>query len=103
MFRFTAILLLCACSGAEMPQCRTGADCASGVCSGSGKCVGGSGGGTGSAGGSSAAGGGTGGSTGGGSAGDRKSTRLNSSHSSISYAVFRLKQKTGEGVVPEGH
>src|SRR5689334_23610383 len=25
---------------------------------------------------------------------DRKSTRLNSSHSSISYAVFRLKQKS---------
>src|SRR5438309_7598420 len=25
---------------------------------------------------------------------DRKSTRLNSSHSSISYAVFRLKKKT---------
>src|SRR5689334_25308670 len=28
------------------------------------------------------------------SAGDRKSTRLNSSHSSISYAVFCLKKKT---------
>src|SRR5689334_24629006 len=27
------------------------------------------------------------------SAGDRKSTRLNSSHSSISYAVFCLKKK----------
>src|SRR5689334_24700284 len=27
--------------------------------------------------------------------GDRKSTRLNSSHSSISYAVFCLKKKTG--------
>src|SRR5438309_5772634 len=27
-------------------------------------------------------------------AGDRKSTRLNSSHSSISYAVFCLKKKT---------
>src|SRR5689334_24187032 len=27
--------------------------------------------------------------------GDRKSTRLNSSHSSISYAVFSLKKKTG--------
>src|SRR5438309_8704649 len=26
---------------------------------------------------------------------DRKSTRLNSSHSSISYAVFCLKKKTG--------
>src|SRR5438128_8332851 len=26
--------------------------------------------------------------------GDRKSTRLNSSHGSISYAVFRLKNKT---------
>src|SRR5438309_6979862 len=30
---------------------------------------------------------------GGGEAGDRKSTRLNSSHSSISYAVFCLKKK----------
>src|SRR5689334_24257697 len=28
------------------------------------------------------------------SVGDRKSTRLNSSHSSISYAVFCLKKKT---------
>src|SRR5689334_24514013 len=28
--------------------------------------------------------------------GDRKSTRLNSSHSSISYAVFCLKKKTRE-------
>src|SRR2546430_7261166 len=28
-----------------------------------------------------------------GSAGDRKSTRLNSSHSQISYAVFCLKKK----------
>src|SRR2546430_16652415 len=27
---------------------------------------------------------------------DRKSTRLNSSHSQISYAVFCLKKKTGE-------
>src|SRR5689334_18585972 len=27
--------------------------------------------------------------------GDRKSTRLNSSHSSISYAVFCLKKKSG--------
>src|SRR5689334_23724273 len=30
----------------------------------------------------------------GGRGGDRKSTRLNSSHSSISYAVFCLKKKT---------
>src|SRR2546430_10440545 len=31
---------------------------------------------------------------------DRKSTRLNSSHSQISYAVFCLKQKnTAEGVI----
>src|SRR5688572_31505026 len=30
----------------------------------------------------------------GGSAEDRKSTRLNSSHSQISYAVFCLKKKT---------
>src|SRR2546430_7685007 len=29
-------------------------------------------------------------------AGDRKSTRLNSSHSQISYAVFCLKKKTDE-------
>src|SRR5690348_18254352 len=29
-----------------------------------------------------------------GEAGDRKSTRLNSSHPSISYAVFCLKKKT---------
>src|SRR5689334_24838376 len=28
--------------------------------------------------------------------GDRKSTRLNSSHSSISYAVFCLKKKTNQ-------
>src|SRR3712207_7627035 len=27
---------------------------------------------------------------------DRKSTRLNSSHANISYAVFCLKKKTGE-------
>src|SRR3989475_5819196 len=35
-------------------------------------------------------------------AGDRKSTRLNSSHSQISYAVFCLKKKkiTGSAVVP---
>src|SRR5437868_10060016 len=30
--------------------------------------------------------------------GDRKSTRLNSSHVSISYAVFCLKKKTEEGM-----
>src|SRR2546427_3966346 len=29
--------------------------------------------------------------------GDRKSTRLNSSHSQISYAVFCLKKKTDHG------
>src|SRR2546427_3542513 len=29
--------------------------------------------------------------------GDRKSTRLNSSHSQISYAVFCLKKKKGSG------
>src|SRR5258707_8613524 len=28
---------------------------------------------------------------------DRKSTRLNSSHANISYAVFCLKKKTGSG------
>src|SRR6478736_5398173 len=31
-----------------------------------------------------------------GTAGDRKSTRLNSSHSQISYAVFCLKKKTSK-------
>src|SRR3712207_8499664 len=31
-----------------------------------------------------------------GIAGDRKSTRLNSSHANISYAVFCLKKKKGE-------
>src|SRR5438309_4795991 len=31
---------------------------------------------------------------------DRKSTRLNSSHSSISYAVFCLKKKTTEKFKP---
>src|SRR5690242_21402825 len=31
------------------------------------------------------------------SPGDRKSTRLNSSHMSISYAVFCLKKKTSNG------
>src|SRR5438309_5988295 len=30
---------------------------------------------------------------------DRKSTRLNSSHSSISYAVFCLKKKKADGLV----
>src|SRR5438309_8699304 len=30
---------------------------------------------------------------------DRKSTRLNSSHSSISYAVFRLKKKNREHLI----
>src|SRR5689334_23696013 len=40
---------------------------------------------------------------------DRKSTRLNSSHSSISYAVFCLKKKSekrnlpGEAHPPAGH
>src|SRR2546427_7878243 len=34
-----------------------------------------------------------GGGTGSGGVGDRKSTRLNSSHSQISYAVFCLKKK----------
>src|SRR3712207_8912836 len=33
--------------------------------------------------------------------GDRKSTRLNSSHANISYAVFCLKKKTYGAVVPE--
>src|SRR5205085_8374218 len=34
------------------------------------------------------------------SAEDRKSTRLNSSHSQISYAVFCLKKKTKETIQP---
>src|SRR6266481_2042357 len=33
---------------------------------------------------------------------DRKSTRLNSSHSSISYAVFCLKNKKGDGGEGDG-
>src|SRR3712207_7826853 len=33
-------------------------------------------------------------------AGDRKSTRLNSSHANISYAVFCLKKKTDSNVTP---
>src|SRR2546430_11568356 len=33
-------------------------------------------------------------------AGDRKSTRLNSSHSQISYAVFCLKKKKNSPTVP---
>src|SRR5436853_4283731 len=32
---------------------------------------------------------------------DRKSTRLNSSHLGISYAVFCLKKKTKELIVPD--
>src|SRR6202042_2526209 len=31
---------------------------------------------------------------------DRKSTRLNSSHMSISYAVFCLKKRTPDGLLP---
>src|SRR2546430_13660234 len=34
--------------------------------------------------------------------GDRKSTRLNSSHSQISYAVFCLKKKEASGVLSPG-
>src|SRR2546430_8928752 len=34
---------------------------------------------------------------------DRKSTRLNSSHSQISYAVFCLKKKTAEHSVQSPH
>src|SRR4051812_49710693 len=34
---------------------------------------------------------------------DRKSTRLNSSHMSISYAVFCLKKKKATTPVPERH
>src|SRR2546430_10197497 len=36
-------------------------------------------------------------------AADRKSTRLNSSHSQISYAVFCLKKKKQTGVHIENH
>src|SRR3712207_8235469 len=32
--------------------------------------------------------------------GDRKSTRLNSSHANISYAVFCLKKKQAEATLP---
>src|SRR2546430_9022166 len=35
------------------------------------------------------------------SSGDRKSTRLNSSHSQISYAVFCLKKKKNYGIVQQ--
>src|SRR3712207_7834408 len=34
---------------------------------------------------------------------DRKSTRLNSSHANISYAVFCLKKKNGETAAALGH
>src|SRR5918993_3517303 len=34
---------------------------------------------------------------------DRKSTRLNSSHANISYAVFCLKKKKGTPATREGH
>ena len=79
MVRHLALLLLCACSAPMAPECRTGADCASGVCSRDGTCMGatdgGAGGGAagssgGGAGGAAAggAGGGSGGATGGGSA-----------------------------------
>src|SRR5690625_5468237 len=36
-------------------------------------------------------------------AGDRKSTRLNSSHVAISYAVFCLKKKKGGARMEAGH
>src|SRR5256886_3157281 len=35
--------------------------------------------------------------------GDRKSTRLNSSHSQISYAVFCLKKKKEPGIISDRH
>src|SRR5690606_41952285 len=41
--------------------------------------------------------------TGRGSAGDRKSTRLNSSHVKISYAVFCLKKKNGTPAPAQDH
>lgn len=68
MLRLSALLVFTACSAAPMPQCRTGADCASGVCSRDGMCVGNTGGGEG--GGSGGSGGSaTGGSTGSGGGG----------------------------------
>src|SRR2546429_1491030 len=36
-------------------------------------------------------------------AGDRKSTRLNSSHGYISYAVFCLKKKSNAGTASHSH
>src|SRR5699024_11733001 len=39
--------------------------------------------------------------TAGGTEGDRKSTRLNSSHVSISYAVFCLKKKTTQNTMTQ--
>src|SRR5258707_10496229 len=35
--------------------------------------------------------------------GDRKSTRLNSSHANISYAVFCLKKKKKQKRIKDGH
>src|SRR5207247_10075575 len=63
------------------------------------------GGGNGGASGSGKAGGsGNAGGAGSGNAGgkDRKSTRLNSSHEWISYAVFCLKKKSMDGDAPSG-
>jgi hypothetical protein len=74
MIRSLTLVLICSCSAPTGPQCRVGADCASGVCSGTGHCMEDAGGGSGgSAGGSSSTGGGGGaggaaGSTGGGTA-----------------------------------
>src|SRR5438445_4897825 len=36
-----------------------------------------------------------------GASGDRKSTRLNSSHANISYAVFCLKKKNFNNLLPD--
>lgn len=80
MVRLIALFLLCACSAPMAPECRTGADCASGVCSRDGTCMrttdGGAGGGSAGSGGSEGGGVGGGGtagsggsSAGGGSAG----------------------------------
>jgi hypothetical protein len=84
----SSLSLLCACgqTNPPMPDCRVGADCASGVCTGEGKCAavvdaghaggsaggatsGGSAGGAAQAGGSASAGGAAGGTSAGGSAG----------------------------------
>jgi hypothetical protein len=71
MYRLPLLLLIMACSSAPPvgPQCRTGADCASGVCLRDGTCEAAGGDGGGAAGGSAGGSGGSGGATAGGSGG----------------------------------